>query len=248
MKAVAIIQARMKSARLPGKVLMKLKGGSVLSQIVRRIESSKVDGLIVATTTDISDDNIDLFCRNNGIKCYRGSMDDVLGRVAKAGFYMKADTIVDITADCPLIDYRQINKLLDLYNNNKSFLYKYASNCWIRSWPDGFDIQIYSLAALENVSTHVVNEKHRSHAGWNIPYYLKDHGVVDIINDVAPHEYNYPKWGLTLDTQQDYQLISKLYELDMNLVSAELLIEFLKDNPELLKINNSVIRKAPGEG
>ena len=230
---------------------MKLAGVSVLGHIQDTMITARMKGIIddyvISTTMNPLDDEIQGWCRKYNANCFRGSEDDVLGRVYETARYMNADVIVDITADCPLVDYSEIHKLLSLYFNNfHDVNYVYVSNCRIRSWPDGFDLQVFSISALAEISDIVTNEEYLKHVGWNVVKYLTS--KTKIIDDIAPHKYFHPSWGLTLDTLEDYGLLKILFERRINERSAEGIIDYLHENPELLEINRSVVRKVPGDG
>lgn len=255
MRKIAIIQARMNSSRLPGKILLPLAGKPVLWHIAETMDMAKavgaIDDYIIATTTNSLDDKIESWCENEKICCFRGSEDDVLGRVYEAAKSMKADVIVDTTADCPLVDWRQIKEMGEIYdkhpyNRGECRPYFYISNCRERSWPDGFDIQFFDIGCLRMlIEEKMVSLLRRSHSGWNIPKYLKDD--ICIVDYVAKDRYRFPSWGVTLDTKEDYKLLSILFDRGLGGKSAEEIIDYLKLHRELLKINSSVVRKVPGD-
>ena len=148
---MASVEARMTSSRLPGKVLMEsLPGVSMLEYMINRVKkSNNIDDIIVATTINKEDDPIVELCKKLKVKFFRGSEDDVLLRVLNAHEHFKSDIIVELTGDCPLIDYELIDKIIDVYNNNN---YDYVSNSHVRSYPDGFDVQVFSTKLLGEVS------------------------------------------------------------------------------------------------
>ena len=149
-RIVATIEARMTSTRLPGKVLLKIGGKPALEYMIKRIEQSKlIDEIVVATTTKDSDLPIIDLCARVGCKHFRGSEQDVLLRVLDAAKSVGADIIVELTGDCPFIDPEIIDKLIELYFSRD---YDYASNVVERSFPDGFDTQVFSVKSLERVS------------------------------------------------------------------------------------------------
>lgn len=264
-KIIAIVQARLQSTRLPGKVLMPLgsKMNSCLRHIVERVRMTKsVDDIIVATTTNHKDLPIVNFCRYQ-LKClsYRHTPGDVLSRVVNAAnIYSKKEVIiVDITGDCPLIDPEHIDYLINLFFKHKL---DYVSNIFPSSFPDGFDVQIYSEFILKQIDKIVPEwpHKHRKHTGWNIVHYQDSiplfYGIMNniprkikIMNCTAPSDQYFPNWNLSLDTEDDLKLLDIIFKhFDNNKFSAKQVIEFLKLNPELLKINENKIRKVAGEG
>ena len=145
MKGVAaIIEARMGSSRLPGKILMKIKGSSILSLLIDRIKKvPEIDKIIVATTIDKKDDILEEYCKKNKIICFRGSQDDVMGRVLQAAKTNNVKIIVEITGDCPLIDPNIIDYAIDIYLANDADI---VSVGIIDSYPIGIgDLVIYKL-------------------------------------------------------------------------------------------------------
>lgn len=251
-KVVAIIQARIGGSRLPGKVMMKLGDKPALLHIIERVRRAKlVDEIVVASPNTHEDkDTICSFVNEleiPTIKTFVGSNEDVLYRIFMAANSTDADIVVDITADCPLVDPAHIDMLVDAVANAGSF---YASNCHPRSWPDGFDVQVYTFAALKKMNGSVLNMKHRCHVGWNMWNYRYECFKNELYNHLpAPPDYYYPEWGLTLDTHQDFILLGKIFKhFPDNAFTAEEAIDYIKENPELLQINNSVKRKTPGEG
>lgn len=240
---VAIIQARMGSTRLPGKVLLPINGIATLGRIVDRITySNKVNEIIVATTLNDKDDATEKYCMDMDIQYYRGSEKYVLGRVLTCAVSFRADIIVEISGDCPLIDSRHIDFLIDELINHD---YDYVSNDVVnRSWPDGFDIQVYYTKILAKMNEIMVMEKRTNHVGWNIglrPYTFR------VKHYPAPEEYNYPDWGLTLDTVEDLVLLIEIFKhfhSHSNFSSKEI-VNYLKGNPKLLEINKNIKRKNP---
>ena len=250
-KVVAIIQARYDSTRFPGKVLEPINGICSLEHILRRINASKsIDEIIIATSEKKSNQPIIDFCELKGIKYFQGSEENVLDRAHKASEYCgmsSSDAIVEITGDCPFIDPSHLYNLVKAISKNGR---DYVSNCFPRSWPDGFDIQVYKKSILDRVVKIVTNEKHLSHCGWNILEYRKYFPFpLKIKTCPAPEKYYWPELGLTLDTRQDLALLEQIaFHFKNELFSSEQCIDFLRENTHLLKINQDVIRKIPGEG
>lgn len=246
-KVVAIIQARMQSTRLPGKVLLPLAGHSVLWWLVKRVSlATLVDRIIIATTINPANDPIlrkatEEMLSECCIYRYSGEEDDVIGRVISAAKYSGADIIVDITGDCPMVDPRHIDACIRGLDD----LHDYTSNDVIfRSWPDGLDVQAYWTKALEKC---IEKFNPKQHAGWNIGSRYEHFRCRSW---PAPPEFNWAELGLTLDTPEDYELLKILFELfgkDPGF-SAESVIRYLRHNPQLIAINSSVRRKAPEEG
>lgn len=253
MKKVAIIQARMDSSRLPGKVLFRLGDYKVLELVHDRVRKSNIDEIVVATTWNPLDNEIELFCENNSIKCFRGSEDDVLDRVYNCAHKHNADILIEITADCPFVDYRHINEMLGFFDNNDA-AFQYVSNCFPRSWADGFDVQIYNyfvLYSLEVLKNNKNNKNiNREHVGWNIQN-CDENKYSNFKHYPAPQKYRLPHIGLTLDTKEDFELLTQVSQLlidkkiRLDEVSAIEIIDLLLEKPELSKINEQIKRKIP---
>jgi len=262
-KVVAIIQARMASTRLPGKVLMNLAGKNSLTHIVDRVKASGVvDEICIATTTNRKDLRIKDYCHEVlKVHVYQGSEEDVLGRVYKSAEKMSANIIVDITADCPMIDIEHLKILVREVKNNGSL---YASNVITRTFPDGYDIQVYSFKILFLLNRIVLRDTHRCHVGWNAIEYINQltdwlgysQGNLKYSSLPAKEKLCHPEWGLTLDTEKDFDLLSRIFthfrdknkKEDWNLFSCEDVVDYLNKNKRLLAINKNIVRKIPGEG
>ena len=242
-KIAAIIQARLGSTRLPNKVLLPLGDTTVIEWVVDRASLSFfIDEVIVAIPDN--EENIKLwdFLKQKKIMCsrWKGDEEDVLSRVLFAADEFKIKTIVDITADCPMIDPRHINHIIELKRKHNA---DYASNVIGRTWPDGLDIQVYDTDILQYVKEKY-NPKH--HVGWNI----QSAPEFKLVNYPAPKDFNWPELGLTLDTNDDYTLLSHLFKIFGRSMSfyIEDVINYLKNNNALVEINNDVVRKTPEEG
>ena len=146
MRIVAIIQARMGSTRLPGKVLRDIGGASMLARVVSRARQSKLlDEVLVATTTEPLDEPIVSACQKLGIPVFRGNQEDVLDRYYRAAGAYQAEAVVRITSDCPLIDPEIVDRIVGSFLAERP---DYASNTLIRSYPRGLDAEVMSMAAL----------------------------------------------------------------------------------------------------
>src|SRR4030042_5740266 len=186
MNILAIIQARMSSSRLPGKVLMDIAGRSMLQHVIERTRNAKmVDGVVLATTTDPSDDVLEQFCQNQDIPCYRGSLPDVLDPFYRTAVQFHADVIIRLTADCPLLDPHLIDltvtaflglPLLPNLSNSSQLSHNYSQNVypfhfaanrlpppWKRTLPIGLDVEVCSVTALQRVWEEADQHYHREH-------------------------------------------------------------------------------------
>ena len=143
MNIIAIIQARIGSTRLPRKVLMELEGKTVLERVVERVKYSKLIKDVVVATTILKDDlEIVKLCSNIGISVYCGSEENVLDRYYQTARLFKAEHIVRITSDCPLIDPKIIDEVINLHQRKKS---DYTSNTIKKTYPDGQDVEIFTF-------------------------------------------------------------------------------------------------------
>ena len=240
-KVVATIEARMGSSRLPGKVLLPALGKSMLMHLVERLRSvPSIDAIVIATTVNAGDNPIAELARVEDILCFRGSEEDVLGRVIGAGESAQADILVEITGDCPVIDPDLVEQTIQMYLNHSV---QYVSNSVIRSYPDGMDTQVMSFDALKSsasMTNHPLDREHVSRFIWQHPE------IFSCVNLIAPPSLYWPDLGLTLDEEKDYKLLVKIIEElapSNPLFSCLEIINFLRASPNILKINKAVVRK-----
>jgi spore coat polysaccharide biosynthesis protein SpsF len=242
MKIGVIIEARMSSTRLPGKVLMKVNNKSMLQLIIDRVNViKKIDTTIVATTINKKDDEIIDWCKLKKIKFFRGSEDNVLNRVYKAAKKFRLRTIILITGDCPLIDHNIISQVLNIYLNNNA---DYVSNSHIRTYPDGMDVQIFNYKSLSKSNILAKNKIEKEHVTLNI---RRNPKIFKPIYVMAPNNLHWPELGLTLDEIGDFKLIKKIIIYFHNkknfMFNCIDIINFIKKNPILLRYNSKVKRK-----
>ncbi|MSO74227.1 MAG: hypothetical protein EXQ99_03615 [Alphaproteobacteria bacterium] len=160
-KTVAIIQARMTSSRLPGKVVADLGGKPVIERMIARVRRARsLDALWVATTTRATDDPLMALCAQLGVPVHRGDETDVLARFVGAAWAAKADVVVRLTADCPMSDPLLIDQVVGAYAEGSV---DYASNVLVRTYPDGLDVEVFSRAALEEAALMAMQPFHREH-------------------------------------------------------------------------------------
>jgi spore coat polysaccharide biosynthesis protein SpsF (cytidylyltransferase family) len=229
----AIIQARMNSTRLPGKVMKPLLGQPVLYQVFMRIADSEyLEEIIIATTTDSSDDCIEEFCKKENLPVFRGSENDVLDRYYQCALHCNVDTIVRITADCPLHDATIIDAAIKEYLEGG---YDYVTNTLKYTYPDGMDVEVFSFKVLERAWKNARLVSEREHV---TPYIRTDPRTrsKNIISKKV-----YPQYRLTLDTPEDYLFITLIFEgMNRYCFSLDETIIYLKKNPELLTINQHI--------
>ena len=257
MKIIAIIQARMSSSRLPGKVLLDLGGKPMLQWLVERARRARsLNGVAVATTVDPSDDAVADFCREQGIPCLRGSLQDVLDRYYQAARALQADVIVRLTGDCPLIDPAVIDETVQAFleRPGTDFAANRLPPPWQRSFPIGLDVEVCSFAALERAWKEGSKAFHREHV---MPYLyegleygpersLREHYrtplgfQVTLIN----HQPDYGARRWTVDTPADLDLLRQiLARLPGQDFSWYDVLALLEREPQLEQINAAVQHK-----
>ncbi|WP_372998842.1 cytidylyltransferase domain-containing protein [Sulfurimonas sp.] len=239
MKIIASIECRMTSTRLPGKVLMNaLDNMSMLEVMIKRVKNSKlIDGIVLATTTNKDDDSIVELAKRLDVDFFRGSENDVLSRVVEAHKSVGTDIIVELTGDCPLIDPLLIDQCVEVFLDNK---YDYVSNNYKRTFPDGSDVQVFSLKVLEEADNATLDPLDREH----VSKYLYENKKYSIYTVEAKDEYYWPTLAVTLDEKEDYELIKDIFNYFDNIDFSTLdYIEYLKNNMYLVEINAHVSRK-----
>ena len=213
MKTVAIIQARMGSTRLPGKVMLPLDGSHVLTHDVERVrKADTVDEVIVATSTKTADDIVARYADRAGATVFRGSEDDVLDRMFSAATEVNAETVVRITGDCPLIDGDVINTVV---NRLATEGIDYCSNTFERTFPRGLDVEAFTYESFEHVYENAKEPHHREHV---TPYYRENDGQFNLVSVTSEEIFDEP-WmqdrddlRLTLDEADDYELLREVYD------------------------------------
>ena len=248
MKIVATIEARMASSRLPGKILLPLAGAPAIVRMVERVlRSKRIDQVVVATTRDAKDDPVEALCIKAGISFYRGSQEDVLARVLEAAQSVRADIIVELTGDCPLIDPTHIDQMVDLYASGK---YDYVLNRLYPGYPDGLDVQVFSVEALAGIEKLTQDPIDRVHVS---SFFRRQAGAYRVGGprlEEFDEEY-WPDLGITLDEDADYQLLARIYEtLYPTLPNFQTLdiLRLLRANPDWVSLNRHVRRKELHEG
>src|SRR3989344_3091478 len=246
-RVVAIIQARMGSSRLPGKVMAPIIGKPMLWHVVNRVKRSKlVYKVVVATSTRLEDKKIVEFCKKNGVDAFIGPEKNVLKRYYLAAKQYRADVIVRITADCPLIDPKIVEKSIrTFFKRNFDYLAILTGAGSLKSkdkkYPDGMDCEVFSFQSLEKAYREATSNKEREHVTvyiWRNPHKFKI-GKLESTVDCSDIR-------LVVDTKEDFLLVrkiySKLYKKTPNFGLEEILSLF-KKKPELLKINRLNIGK-----
>lgn len=238
MKVVAIIQARMGSTRLPGKIFMDVMGKPLFWHFVERIKRAKnVDRMIIATTNKKEDDCICEFAIKNNISFYRGEEKNVLDRFYQTAIKYKIKNILRVTSDCPLISPKIVDKIVSEYLKGG---YDYVSNTLLYTYPDGCDVEVFSFKALEKAWKECKNPIDKEH----VTSYIKNSGKfkiknVESKNPIDPEEY---KWSV--DTKEDLTCVREIYKhlyKKGKFFSYKNIMDFLKKHPQIKNINKKAI-------
>ncbi len=238
MSVVAIIQARMGSTRLPGKVLKDLAGETVLARVVARLRrASLIDEVVVATTDRPADDAIVADCRRYSVPVFRGDQEDVLDRYYRAAKLAKAEIVVRITSDCPLIDPEITDKTIAAFLEVRP---DYASNVCERTYPRGLDTEVMSSDALAQAWRDAQKPYEREHV---TPYLYEHPTRFKILSVKGDADYSSHRW--TLDTPEDLEFLRAVYaRFEANgAFSWRDVLVLLDREPELIELNRSIQQK-----
>jgi len=240
---VCILQARMGSSRLPGKVLKQICGQPMLGWVVKRASRSRlISSIIVATTTDPGDDLIETFCLSEGISCFRGSEFDVLDRYYQAAKSEHADIVVRLTADCPLIDAVLVDATIEkLIEEKADFAANRLPPPFKRTFPVGLDTEVATFNALETAWKLAEKPFEREHV---MPYLYDPQNNFKVMVLDAENDYGNQRW--TVDTPEDLEFIHQVTKkLDCRMdFGWEDILSILSENPDLSKINANIAHKS----
>ena len=263
-KVVAIIQGRMSSSRLPGKILADIAGQPMLQRVfIRTSRAASVSQTVFATTTDPSDDPVAEYCDFSGIPFTRGSLYDVLDRYYQAAKESKADVVVRITADCPVIDPELIDKVVNTVTSEQSsvngkpfdFVCNRLPPPYHRTYPIGLDIESCTFKALEQAWKKAKEPQHREHV---MPYFYEDVELItenrSLFTGISPRGYNiallhhttdFGDYRWTVDTPEDLEFMRQCYSHfdGRDDFTWKEVLDLVHDNPELMKINAGVQHK-----
>ncbi|MCW3128371.1 MAG: Polysaccharide biosynthesis protein [Bacteroidetes bacterium] len=236
-KIVTVIQARSGSTRLPGKVMMDILGRPLLIRMVERVQRAKLAGtIVIATTTEGSDDVIEELCKKENLPCYRGDHEDLLDRHYQAGKLYGADAVVKIPSDCPLIDPTVIDKVLQYYLDNN---FDFVSNMHPASYPDGNDVEIMSIAAMEKAWQNAMLKMEREHT---TPYIWEHPELFTIGNVLWETGLDYSmSHRLTIDYPEDFAFIERVYEElypGNPAFGLSDILHLTREKPEIYEINS----------
>lgn len=204
-EVVAVLQARMSSSRLPGKVLKPILGEPMVFRHIERLRRCReIDHLIVATSTAASDDVLAEACARRDVACFRGSLEDVLQRFVQAATSYAPHTVVRLTGDCPLADPEVIDAVIRFFHDGG---YDYASNCLPPTFPDGLDVEVMRFSCLQEADREAVLPSHREH----VTPFLRAHPErYRLGNYAANDDRSGLRW--TVDEPEDFEFVRQVYE------------------------------------
>ncbi len=237
-RIVAIIQARMGSTRLPGKVLADIGGATALARVLRRgSRATALEEIVVATSTNPADQAIVDECARLNVRCFRGSEQDVLERYYQAATYFAGDAIVRITADCPLIDPELLDQLVDSFLSSGC---DYASNALLARYPRGLGAEVFTIDALFRAQKEANLTYERVHV---TPYFYEHPELFRICSVIGATDHSHHRW--TLDTPEDLEFIRAIYSRFNNRddFSWREVLDVIAREPHLAEINCQVRQK-----
>lgn len=247
MKVVCLVQARVGSTRLPGKILKEICGKTILHHEIDRLKKCKeIDEIVIATTDKEDDDKIVNEAKKLSVKYFRGSENDVLSRFYYSAKENNADIIVRVTSDCPCIDFEILDKMLIYFKDKyKEKQIDYLSNTINRTYPRGYDIEIFTFSALEKSYINAKKEYEREHV---TPYiYDKTNNFLKLSFE---NKDDYSEYRVTLDTIEDFIVIKNIFE---NLYyknpyfKLNDVVQYLNNNLHIVDINKHIEQKKLGE-
>ncbi len=237
MYIAAIIQARMGSSRLPGKVMKEILGKPVLWHLINRLRCSQlIDKIVIATTDEAEDEPILGLAQEMGIDSFAGSEEDVLDRYYQVAKKYGAEVVVRITADCPLIDPEITDRIIKHYLDNRDKL-DYAHTGL--SFPDGLDTEIFSFNALETAWHEATLASEREH----VTPYIKKSGKFRIDTVQCEEDLSHMRW--VVDEEKDFQLVTEILKAlykEGKIFHMKDILDFLSKRPELLELNKNTVR------
>jgi len=243
LKVVAIVQARMGSTRLPGKVLKDLAGETMLARVVERLRGTRlVNEVLIATTDRPADDAIVTECQKCSVAVSRGDQDDVLDRYFRAAQLMKADVVVRVTSDCPLLDPEITDKTIAAFLEARP---DYASNVMVRTYPRGLDTEVMSFDTLARAWQRASKAYEREHVTPYITEHPSDFKLLSVLGDA---DFSNHRW--TVDTPEDMDFVQAVYaRLHPNdPFGWRDVLALLDREPELVDLNRAVQQKALHQG
>lgn len=237
LKTIVIIQARMGSSRLPGKILKPLGDTDVLTYVTKRcLQIKGVQEVVVATTLSSKDDAIVAWCLERDVKCFRGSENDVLSRFVDCANEYEPDYVMRVTSDCPFVDYEMASEMIALMEKGRKDIVLLDGEL-----PRGLAVELISYASLLKIKEIGLEQRHREHVTY---YAYEFKNQFEGITFKVPENLQAPEFRITLDTDPDYELIRALADhFDNLLVSSVDVIDYLKHTPEVAKLNVHIEQK-----
>jgi spore coat polysaccharide biosynthesis protein SpsF len=240
-KIVASIEARMSASRLPGKVLKNVCGIPTLAHMVRRLKRSAfIQDVVIATTTNPKDQAICELAAREKVGCFQGSEEDVLARVCDCHKGYGTDIVVELTGDCPLIDVYWVDRAIEKFLEGK---WDFVSNCIPMTFPRGLDCKVFAFKDLQWMADSIADNAVREHVSL---YFYEVGGRYTLGVVEAPQWLRYPEYRWTLDTQEDFEFITQVYDAlyqKNNYFSSWDIIHFLNKNPHIVQINTHIEQK-----
>ncbi len=236
MKTVAIVQARMSSSRLPGKIMAEIEGKAMLWHVVTRARAARcLDTVAVATSVAADDDHVEAFCRANDFPCFRGSLDDVLDRYLQAARHFGADIVVRVTADCPMLDPALIEPVVEAVSRGG---YDYAANNIDCTYPDGLDAEAFRYDVLERAWREARLTSEREHV---TPYIRKHPELFNIQSIKGEKDLSALRW--TVDEPRDLEFVQRVFAgLGKTAFGMNDVVDLIARHPELQDINQDIGR------
>ncbi len=238
MRVVAIIQARTGSTRLPGKVLHDLAGRSMLARVIRRTQrAALVNEVVVATTTSTEDDPVISECHGLGVCWFRGNEHDVLDRYYLAAEAHRADLVVRITSDCPLIDPGLVDRVVRAFLQERP---DYASNCLERTYPRGLDSEAIPFDGLARAWCEADRPYQRVHV---TPYFYEHSELFRLLAVKHNRDLSYHRW--TVDTPDDMRFVRMVFERfgGEDRFAWQDVLQLVEEDPAIVEINRHVQQK-----
>lgn len=231
---LAIIQARMSSSRLAGKVLKNIVGKPMIHHQIDRVKNSKfVDEIVLGTSTDPSDDDLANSCRQYGVTVFRGDLTDVLDRFLRCAQSYRADHVLRLTGDCPIIDWEVIDLIVEKHLKEDN---DYTSNTLEATYPDGLDVEIMKSATLEVAWNNAQLPSEREHV---TPYIYKNPEKFKLGCLKNNIDLSALRW--TVDELEDFIFVTNIYEAlypNKQKFLMQDVLSFLKEHPDISKIND----------
>lgn len=239
MKTIIIVQARMSSTRLPGKVLLPLDGAPMLTRLVERLcRVQQADGIVIATTTNPPDDAIARLCDFLALPCHRGSEQDVLSRYAEAAAIHGAESVVRVTSDCPLLDPALIDCVIERFEEGGL---DYVSNMHPPTWPYGMAVEVFGAESLAQADAEAATPEEREHV---TPFFYWRPQRFRLANVAQTPDLSHHRW--TVDTPEDYELVRLIFNTlhpRQPLFDQDDVLALLREHPDWMHINQHIVQK-----